>query len=173
MLRYIFSAPSPIIFAEHQSQFTFCPICAAVIYYYETEAEYPAFQVFVPLSQLEIIFQWSGLYSVNRILSSIACQSFLTLTSPADDTEGCKVQLLLNTSSVISIIKDIKEILFCFICNHWFVCHDSRHAEVSVELNDIKSSHRSNFHPHRDESTLKHQKPSWRAWRWFRLMRVW
>lgn len=109
---------------------------AAVTYYHETEAEYSALQMFVRSSQVfKNIFQWLCLcsYSVNK-----------SLISPADDTEGCKVQLLLNTtSSIISIIRDINSFLFCFICNHLFVCHYSRHVEVSVDLNDIKSSHRS------------------------------
>lgn len=93
-------------------------------------------QMFVRSSQVfKNIFQWLCLcsYSVNK-----------SLISPADDTEGRKVQLLLNTTStIISIIRDINSFLFCFICNHLFVCHYSRHVEVSVDLNDIKSSHRS------------------------------
>lgn len=43
---------------EHQSQITFCSICAAVTYYSESEAECPAFQMFVRSSQVfKNIFQ--------------------------------------------------------------------------------------------------------------------
>lgn len=109
---------------EHQSQITFFCSCNLLSWNWNWIF---CLQMFVRSSQVfKNIFQW------------------LCLCSPADDTEGRKVQLLLNTTStIISIIRDINSFLFCFICNHLLVCHYSQHVEVSVDLNDIKSSHRS------------------------------
>lgn len=131
---------------EHQSQITFFCSCNLLSWNWNWIF---CLQMFVRSSQVfKNIFQWLCLcsYSVNKRISSVMSMSeFLySLISPADDTEGRKVQLLLNTTStIISIIRDINSFLFCFICNHLLVCHYSQHVEVSVDLNDIKSSHRS------------------------------